>query len=874
MSLSLVMLASALTGMVSDPPVVNVQKITVEEGAPVLDGNLNDPIWANADSVYDFTQLLPNPGEPARFGTVAHVAVSDGYVYVGVRAYDPEPAKIVGQLTRRDEESASDWIRVAFDSYHDRRTAYGFSVNPAGVEQDFIITGDSNMDDSWDAVWEVQTRIDSLGWTAEYRIPLAALRFSTEGDGIWGFQVVREVQRTVETSSWAPFRDDEPKVVSRFGELHGMTGLPAPRRLEILPYTVTGLTRAPGDVADPFYSSSDWGTSAGLDLKYGVTSNLTLDLTINPDFGQVEADPSEVNLSAYETFFPEKRPFFTEGADIFNFKLSAADGDNANEQLFYSRRIGRAPQGYPDAPDGSYVDVPGQTSILGAAKLSGQTSGGWSLGLLNAVTSTEHAQIRTGSSPLESAVVEPFTNYTVARLRKDLNGGSTQIGVVGTGVVRDLPEDTDLANLRSSAYSGGIDFSHRFSNDEWEINGSLLGSHVRGSAEAILRTQRSPARYFQRPDADHLQVDSAATSLSGWSAMYGISRIAGGNWRGGLIGQIRSPGFEVNDIGYLRDADQIFTIGYLGYRQIEPGRFLRSYNVNLNLFPMRNFGWENVGTGGNINGSFQLLNYWGGHGGIGHHFESLNTGALRGGPAINDPALTNGWFGMHSDQRKKLNFGLNGSWNIEDETDGYRIGLSPRLNWRPSTSTQVSLSPGYSQARNAWQYVGLKSDAAGADHYIFGTLDQQTFSLSARVSKTFSPGLGFQLYAQPFVSAGTYGGYMEAANPRGDAFEDRFDRFDASEITRNGDDLELRTGADEGSVVRLEDPSFNVRDFNLNAVLRWEYRPGSTLFFVWSHGRSSSEETGDFRPRHDLQELFAERSTNVFMIKANWWFTM
>ncbi len=874
MSLSLILLASALIGR-SEPPVVVAQRIAVEEGVPVLDGRLTDAIWMNADSLSGFTQLVPNPGEPARFRTVGRVAVSDGYVYVGVRAYDPEPDSIIGQLTRRDQGSASDWIQVAFDSYHDHRTAYGFAVNPAGVEQDFIITNDSEMDNGWDAVWEVETRIDSLGWTAEYRIPLAALRFSTEGDGVWGFQIVREVQRTVEVSAWAPFRDDEPKIVSLFGELHGMDGLPAPRRLEILPYSVTGLTRAPGELGDPFYSASDWGTSVGLDLKYGLTSNLTLDLTINPDFGQVEADPSEVNLSAYETFFPEKRPFFTEGADIFNFGLSAGDGNNANEQLFYSRRIGRAPQGDPDVPGGGYIDAPNRTSILGAAKFSGQTSGGWSLGLLNAITAREVARISgVGSLPYEFPVVEPRTNYTVARLRKDLNGGSTQVGAVATGVMRDLPEQTDLANLRSDAYSGGIDLSHRFNEQEWEIRASLLGSHVRGSEGAILRTQESAARYFQRPDAEHLQVDSTATSLSGWSAMYGISKIAGGNWRGGVIGQIRSPGFEVNDIGYLREADQILTIGYFGYRQIEPGPLLRSYNLNVNLFPSRNFGWENIGTGGNINGSFQLLNYWGGHGGVGRHLESLNTGALRGGPAIVNPSLTNGWFGMYSDRRKPMNFGMNGSWNIEDTTDGYRMSLSPNLNWRLSTSTQVSLSPGYSQARNAWQYITRGRDAAGEDHYIFGRLDQQTFSLSARVSKTFTPGLGFQLYAQPFVSAGTYSSYMEVADPMAPAFGDRFIRFEDSAIDRQGDDLELRTGRGEGSIVQMEDPDFNVRDFNLNAVLRWEYRPGSTLFFVWSHARSSSAETGEFSPHQDLQALFTERPTNVFMIKANWWLTM
>jgi hypothetical protein len=852
---------------------VHAFRVSAAQGAPVLDGRLDDAVWAQADSVRDFIQIEPRQGEPSAYRTVARVAFDNQNVYVGIRAYDPQPEKISAQLTRRDQDSSSDWLYVAFDSHRDLRSAYVFAVNPLGVKRDFIKVDGRGDDFGWDAVWEVATRRDELGWTAEFRIPFSALRYSTEKD-VWGFQIARMVERDREFSMWTHVRPDEQRVVARFGELHGMRGIPAPRRLEIMPYSVSSLTRAPGDAANPFYSTSKpWG-SAGVDVKYGVSSDLTLDLTINPDFGQVEADPSQVNLSAFETFLPERRPFFTEGADIFRFGLSLGDGNGANEQLFYSRRIGRAPQLHADGR-GGYVDAPQQTAILGAAKLSGRVPGGWSVGAMNAVTRREVARVadsdwRPGQQFGEQ-VVEPLATYGVFRAQRNSSDGRTQIGVVGTGVRRDLDEETDA--LRSSAVAGGADFSHRWNGDAWLASGYLVGSRIGGSTDAIVRAQRSSARYFQRPDADHLRLDSAATSLSGWSGNYMLGKVAG-RWVGGVLGQVRSPGFEVNDLGYQRDADLISNVLWLGHRSFDQGRWFRNYGLNFNGWNSHDFGAERLETGANVNGWGQLVNYWHVNAGVNRGMGGLSTGALRGGPAIRTPGAWNSWGGVSSDSRKAVAGSVNLSGQVRDEDAGWSYNLNTSVRWRPSASSSVSLSPFFAANHNRWQYVSQPVDGTGSRHYLFGELDQRTVGASLRLNQTFTPALSLQMYAQPFVSTGAYDGFKAAVNPRARRFDDRFQAFDESAVSRGESSHTIDLDGNGSADLRFGNPDFSVRDLNLNAVLRWEYRLGSTIFFVWSHGRNSFDRDGSFQPRQDFERLFGEPSRNVFMIKANYWMSL
>jgi len=835
-------------------------RLTAAMAAPVLDGRLDDPAWAAADSLHSFTQKEPEEGKPARFATVARVAFDGAAVYVGIRAYDPDPSKIVAQLTRRDEDSSSDWLLMAFDSRHDQRTAYAFMVNPAGVKRDFLIADGADDDASWDAVWDVAVKRDAQGWTAEFRIPFAALRFAPNGDGVWGFEVARAVPRVNEQSFWAPLKHDESRIVSRFGELRGMRGLASPRRLEVLPYTVSGLTRAPGAGDDPFHHASDWRGSAGVDVKYGVTSDLTLDATVNPDFGQVEADPSQVNLTQYETFVGEKRPFFTEGADIFRFGIALGDGDDATESLFYSRRIGRAPH---YSMDGRYVSQPSQTTILGAAKLSGRVGSGWSIGALGAVTGEESGSGMSDAGERFAQVVEPMTGYGVLRARREVNGGRTQFGFVGTGVHRRLG-GTGIDDLPSDAFAGGVDFSHRWGSDNWQATGYLLGSTVHGDSAAILALQTAPARYYQRPDADWVRLDSSATSLGGWASGYMVARVKG-SWQGGVLGIARSPGFEVNDVGYLREADQVTNAAYLQRRSFTPKGAFRNWRIGGNLWDGRDFGGRVTSRGGNVNFNARLLSYWGFYGGAEHDLASLSTGALRGGPAIVRTPSTSGWWGVYSDGRKRLSGELSFNAGREGETGAWSWGSSLYLGWRPTPSATISLSPFYSRNRSGWQFVARPVDGAGTRHYVFGDLDQQTVGMSARISQTFTPTLSLQLYAQPFISAGGFSGYREVADPRAKRFADRFAPLAAAKDA----DGELAANG-----VSWSNPDFDYRAFNLNAVLRWEYRLGSTMYFAWSHSRDGAVDDGRFRLWHDTGALFGYTPTNVFLVKVNWWVSL
>jgi len=847
-----------------EPRRIAAHRVTPATGAPVVDGRLDDAVWAAADTLGGFTQRQPNEGQPSRYRTVARIAFDQEAVYVGVRAFDPEPQKIAATLTRRDEDSPSDWMMVALDSRHDQRTAYVFAVNPAGVKRDFIVAEGQDDDLGWDAIWSAATTRDSLGWTAEFRIPLSALRFAPDGDGIWGLNLVRSVARDREESFWAPIRRDEPRLVAAFGEMSGMSGLPSPRRLELLPYVVSGVTRAPGSGDDPFYNTNDPSGAAGLDLKYGVTSDLTLDATINPDFGQVEADPSQVNLSAFETFLDERRPFFTEGAEIYRFGLGMGDDDS--ETLFYSRRIGRAPHGGLNA---DFVDAPRQTDILGAAKLSGRV-GGWSVGVLEALTGEERAHGAMANGTRTTSVVEPLTSYSVLRARRDLNGGRTQFGAVGTNVYRSL-DGTGMDWLHRTATTGGFDFSHKWGGGTYSARFWAVGSLVTGETDAITSTQRSSARYYQRPDADYVDVDSTATSLAGYAASYEVGKFSG-RWRAAFIGNLRSPGFESNDLGYQQVADRFINVFWGGYRRYPKEGFTREVNANLNFWEEMNFGGEQTSLAGNVNGSITLRNYVGIWGGLRHNFSTLETRATRGGPAMVAPARYGGWLGIDSNSRKKVYGSLNFDWGREPDSGGWNYGVSTFLQWRPTPGTQLSVSPFFNRQLDGWQYVDQPEHRLGGQRYLFADLDQRAAGMSIRANQTFSPTLSLQVYAQPFVATGRYANFAEVARPRADDFADRFNPLAVERGTADDPDA-YRVGSASDPDLAWGNPDFNVRDFNLNAVLRWEYRLGSTLFVAWSHSRSGGAEDpdGNFRLGRELDELWASPARNVLVIKANYW---
>ncbi len=812
-----------------------------------IDGILDEPLWRKITPATGFVQQEPNEGEPATEKTEVYVAYDDDAIYVAIYAHDSNPAEIKGLLARRDEEPPSDWVGIAFDSYADQRTAFEFGVNPAGVKVDALWSNDTNRDKNWDAVWDVATRIVEDGWIAEFRIPLSQLRFSKNGARSWGFQVRRVINRKNELDYWRHVPKDASGMVSLYGKLAGINDLPEKKHLQIMPYGVASADYRPAESDNPFTRGGKYDYRAGIDLKYGVTSNLTLDATINPDFGQVEADPSEFNLTAYETYFEEKRPFFIEGSNIFNYSIGVGDGDLGDETLFYSRRIGRVPQYYPDVPSDGHVDFPRQTRILGAAKLTGKTDNGLSIGILEAVTGEERAAIAVGTRKYKE-IVEPLTNYFVARVQKDFNEGRTAFGGIVTSVIRDIPNE-NLNFLNRRAYSGGLDFFHRWHNNEYIFNAKLLGSYVTGHKEAIQRLQKSSARYYQRPDAPHVKYDPNRTSLSGYAGTFILAKMGGGHWRFGLGNLFRSTGFEVNDLGFMRTADFIAGFVWVGYRQYIPGSFYRQYSINHNLWYVSTFGNERIGTGGNLNCNIQFLNYWRAFMGVNREMPRLNTGLLRGGPSFKEPGSWSVWAGIRSDSRKKISGGAFTNYHVDDQ-GFYSFSFNPNLTIRPSGRFNMSLFVNYNPSTNDRQYIGHDTDDEG-DHYIFGRLHRKTFVLVMRLNYTLTPNLSIQFYGQPFVTAGAYSDFREIADPLADAYSQRFRPYDYS-----------------------DSPDFNFRQFRSNLVVRWEYSPGSVVYLVWSQGRTDFKEDGRFRLRNDLTSLFDTRAENVFLIKANRWFSL
>lgn len=848
-----------------DSPAYRAIASRAQPGTPELDGALDDPAWERATPITGFMQRDPNEGEPATERTEVRVLYDDHALYVGVRAYDSDPSQIVGRLTRRDQHSPSDWLVISIDSYFDRRTAFDFWVNPAGVERDIYRYDDTRQDDSWDAVWDVAVSRDAEGWAAEFRIPFSQLRFAEASEQTWGFNVTRIVQRKNETALWKPIPKEGSGWVSEYGDLVGMRGIEPGRRLEVLPYLLASEALTPREDGNPFETGTEFDGKVGLDLKYGVTNNLTLDLTVNPDFGQVEADPSVVNLSVFETFFREKRPFFIEGANIFDFGITGTNG--GGEPLFYSRRIGRSPQGNADAR-GGYAEAPDRTTILGAAKLSGKTSNGWSIGVLNALTSKETAEIIDSDGRPHRDVVEPFTNYAVARVQRDFRDGKSAIGAILTSVNRNLSPGLDF--LHSAAYAAGLDARHRFWDANWELTGKIVGSHVRGSTEALEQTQQRSTRYFQRPDADHVEFDPTRTSLTGTSGSLGFSKIGGGHWRGSLGYEWVAPSFEANDLGFLREADIQRSFVWVAYREFQPGDIFRNYNINLNAWNFWTFGGERTATGGNVNGNFTLLNYWGGWGGVNRSIEAVSTRVLRGGPAMKRPGSWNAWYGLHTDNRKPVVL-EGGGWIWADDERSHSGGFWTFMQFRPRDNVRLTFGPEYSWNHDDWQFVDAQ-EVLGADQYIMGVLDQKTISLTTRLDWTFTPNMSLQLYAQPFVSSGDYLRFRRVTDPLAERYSDRFEAL-GRRLTLDDGTYNADLNRDGTADLSFNDPDFTFAELRSTLVLRWEYVSGSTIFLVWQQNRSSFVEQGDFRPGRDFGDLLTADGDNVFLMKVNYYLT-
>jgi len=839
-------------------------------GSISIDGHLDDAGWQDAPASDGFIERFPNEGKTPTHRTEFRVAYDDKAIYVGIRLYDAEPDQIRGLLTRRDQNSKSDWILVGIDSYHDRRTAFVFGLNPANVQRDLLLFNDAEQDESWDAVWTGSTSIDDEGWIAEMRIPLSQLRFSGQELQSWGLQLQRLVARTGEESTWSPWPRTGNQIVSRFGALDDIRGLEPGRRLEVLPYVSAGVANAETEAGDPFHDENDGRFGIGLDVKYGLSSAFTLAATLNPDFGQVEADPSQVNLTANELFFPEKRPFFLEGIDIFRYSLQQGDG-GSGESLFYTRRIGAAPHLY----GGDYADfhdTPTETTIYGAAKISGKTENGLSVGVLEAVTGEEGANLEGSGDPaMDHLVVEPLTNYALLRVLKDMRGGRTTIAGVMTAVHRKLDTPEVEARLHDQAYTGGVDVSHRFGNDLYGANLKTYGSWVHGSEDALIYDQTRIRHLFQRPDATHLQFDPTRTSLGGYGVLYDVGRQNHPHWNYAYGGDVRNPGLELNDMGFQQGGDFMVQWLWAGYRDNRPHGEILNWGGNVNLYGASDFEPRPANVGGNFNGNITLANYWGLNGGIGYNHNFWDTGLLRGGPRYRDEDGLNVWGGLSSDTRKKVSTGFNYSLNRRAETDTWQQNAGLALTIQARSNVELNLGPEVMVRYDDHQYVDTVVDPMDQEHYVFGRIHQVVTAMTVRASWTFSPRLSLQAYAQPFVATGEYTELKQAADTYSQDYDERFDIFRRDRIHLIDDVYHVDTDRDGADDIAFDKPDFDFRDFHSNLVLRWEYRPGSTVFFIWSHSRTTDENQGVFMPGHDLSSLADERGEHVVMVKANYW---
>jgi hypothetical protein len=819
------------------PPAPTTTRAARALRPPVLDGRDEDEVWKQAAPITEFVEFDPVEGKEARFRTEARVAYDTRNFYVFIRMYDPEPDKILKLLARRDVRTPSDQVKVVIDSYHDRRSGYEFAVNPAGVLRDYAIYGDGNEDDAWDGVWEARTTVDSLGWTAEFKIPLSQLRYDNADTHTFGFAIWRDIERYKERVSWPLYRRNQAGFVSQLGEVTGISGLSSPRRLEVRPYAVTKNITLP---KGPDAYSHPQRLDGGLDFKYGVSSNLTLDGTVNPDFGQIEADPAVLNLSAFETFFQERRPFFIEGAGLLSFSVNCyIVRDCGSENLFYSRRIGRSPQlrdtdRDPAAPNG--------TTILGATKLTGRTPGGLSVGVLDAVTGRER--------DATDQTIEPASNYAVIRATQDLRHGETGIGVIGTMVNRSLDQWT-RDDLRSSALVGGMDLRHRFHKGMFQFNASIVGSRVTGNAAAIDATQRNSVHFYQRPDGG-LDYDPARTSLTGHAEQFRFAKFGGGTLRFETSYQRVSPGFESNDLGFLRRADWQSQATWAALNFNKPGPFFRRLSWNFNEEQQ----WTTQGLPldrwVNSNVHFELPNSWWVHaggslGGLGTVYCDR---CARGGPALRSDTYIAPWGGLQGDTRWVV---VPSVWLNGFRGDGGRshsFSVSPSLDFRVSSRFTASLGLNFEKNVDDRQWHGNVTDVSQVLHYTFAHLEQRTTSFQARVNFTATPNLTIQLYGEPFVSKGRYSDVRELAEPRAEAYDDRFQPF--------------TQGGDPGG--------FNFKQFRSNAVLRWEYRPGSALYLVWQQGREDFEDGRGGRSLFgDLDRLFGAHPNNTFLVKLSYW---
>lgn len=847
-------------------PVYITTRLTTSK--PVIDGKLDDECWKHGNWAGDYHQFIPNEGAKPTYPTLHNIQYDDKYLYIAFRAYDYEPDKVHRYAGQRDN-IVGDMVGVNFDSYRDFRTGFEFTITAWGQKVDLVLFNPDNWDFNWNAVWKGKVGMEDSAWVAEMEVPLSQLRYPNKEEQVWGMHTWRWIDRVQEESNWEQQSKTGPGMLYNYGEFIGLKGLKKSRRLEIMPFAFGQLKTMEEEPGNPYTKNGrSWGGNVGLDAKIGVSSNFTVDLTINPDFGQVESDPSVMNLTAFETFYEEKRPFFLEGLTIFDFQFD-------NNSLFYSRRIGHSPSRRFSGDSEHFVKSPDMTTILDAAKFSGTTSDGLSVGLIQSTTANEYARITDIDGNKTSRKVEPLTNYMVARIQKGYNSGNTIIGGMITSTNRFFEEDDNMDFLTKNAYTGGLDVLHHWNDKEFFVNAKMVGSYVEGSQEAITLLQQSSARYFQRPGADYLNYDITRRNLNGLGGRIEVGKGSKGFWKYSTALSMLSPGLELNDLGYLRSVDQIEQANEVSYVITKPVSIFKTLSAGFEESNSWNFNGTYTGSRAELSFRSMFNNQWSVATQIQYHSSAFDTRILRGGYNMMMPHQLEFSAGISTDPSKKFIAEIQGGLETRANKSASLFTLEPSISVRPFSLLTLKVTGTYEDNHDELQYISttdLQTMGLGK-RYILGTIDQKTIGLTFRAELNLSPEFSIQYYGSPFISRGTYSELKRVTDPEAKSYNDRFNLYQ-NPVQSN--DMILLTDNDEGTQAGyyIDDPDFNFHEFRSNFVAKWEYRLGSFIYFVWSTEKNETNGMSGASIADSYKQLRDVFPNNIFLIKLNYWFSL
>jgi hypothetical protein len=833
---------------------------------PQIDGKLNDACWKEEGTWSDeFVQQNPKEGAKASQRTILKILYDNKFIFVAFICYDSVPQRIQHYIGNRDEQ-IGDMVGICFDSYFDHRTAYEFDITAGGSLIDLNLKNDGNADFNWNAVWDGKTAITDSGWTAEFKIPFSQLRYNNKDEQIWGMHAWRWIARNAEEDQWSLIPRNNAGPIFSFGELHGINNLPKSRRVEFMPYTLAKYSKLPVESNNPLSKANNYNITLGIDGKMGIGSDFTLDYTVIPDFGQVEADPSVMNLSAFETFYSEKRPFFLEGKSILDYNID-------NDILFYSRRIGHFPLAVPEEDENNrvFVQTPSNTDILDAVKITGKTSDGLSIGVLQSLTNIEYATVDSAGKRYK-VVDEPLTNYLLLRIQKDYNKGNSTIGGIFTSTNRDISDSSTIA-IDKSAYTGGLDYTQYINDRNYYINFKSLFSSISGDKLAILELQKNSAHYYQRPDARYLNIDSSLTRLNGYGGKIELGRTSKNKLSFFEYVSFRSPGLDLNDIGYQQRADYINQHLGVSYHETKPRSIFREYSFSVGNEQTWNYGGQHESNSLNFSSYFNFINKWQFGFWMYHLVSGIDTRLLRGGSSVrSNPFLSFGG-NFSTDWSKKVVFSVYANYGFDNISNSYDYEVGPQLYFTLSTRFRISSQFSVNENHYDIVYVNTIEDNSSIYHYITAKLSQTTYHFTLRANYNISPNISFQYYGSPFISFGNYFNFKEINNPMAKSYTDRYRVLDDKMLIFNPMSNSYSV-VDNTNSYSFDNPDFQFRQFRSNFVFRWEFKPASCFYFVWSNQLTNSNPPYKSSLSTSLKDMFTIVGDNIFMIKLNYYFSI